>query len=379
MSVETKKKGLRERPTYNELIEDIQFDEKIKLPNRQAKFLRESPYLSFLDGEGYTDLLEQEEKTKKQVQVEHAITKQTGDTQTANVVRAEQQNQSIAGKIGDMFRGMFSQPEEEQIFHTPRGDTDQPTAGIGAVGAGGDWSDTQGWVANPPISGPLDELANKYGHKHKKGQALPSTEYYTLSPRVSQELAKHQGPAVSTTERRPRIRNIPRLMLGAIQNEPHQDLAITYTSPFAQPQDKKKQKANTTTDDGQDTYMRNEEETRPPQPTAKSKPKAKPKPKAKAKSKPQPEQPEPAQANPKTSSPKFQKKAKATAIHVAPPKHSTELDKSRDKKHWDSKGIGYIKDQLDQRGIRIPSWKFRGRGALTKKDLLKIIYKTLVI
>ena len=51
MSVETKKKGLRERPTYNELIEDIQFDEKIKLPNRQAKFIRESPYLRFLDGE----------------------------------------------------------------------------------------------------------------------------------------------------------------------------------------------------------------------------------------------------------------------------------------------------------------------------------------
>ena len=244
MSVETKKKGLRERPTYNELIEDIQFDEKIKLPNRQAKFLRESPYLSFLDGEGYTDLLEQEEKTKKQVQVEHAITKQTGDTQTANVVRAEQQNQSIAGRIGDMFRGMFSQPEEEQ-FHTPRGDATMPDADpphLTGAGSGGFWSDTQGWVANPPISGPLDELANKYGHKHKKGQALPSTEYYTLSPRVSQELAKHQGPAVSTTERRPRIRNIPRLMLGAIQNEPHQDLAITYTSPFAQPQDKKNKK-----------------------------------------------------------------------------------------------------------------------------------------
>ena len=120
MSVETKKKGLRERPTYNELIEDIQFDEKIKLPNRQAKFIRESPYLSFLDGEGYTDLLEQEEKTKKQVQVEHTIRDQTGDTQTANVLRADQQNQSIAGRIGDMFRGMFSQPEEEQISYTTR-------------------------------------------------------------------------------------------------------------------------------------------------------------------------------------------------------------------------------------------------------------------
>ena len=110
MSVETKKKGLRERPTYNELIEDIQLDEKIKLPNRQAKFIRESPYLGFLDGEGYTDLLEQEEKVKKHIQAEHAITKQpinsssistgvssTGvsqGTQTGGIAQSSQQTQT---------------------------------------------------------------------------------------------------------------------------------------------------------------------------------------------------------------------------------------------------------------------------------------------
>ena len=132
MSVETKKEGLRERPTYNELIEDIQFDEKIKLPNRQAKFIRESPYLGFLDGEGYTDLLEQEEKVKKHIQAEHAITKQPIDsssistgvsstgvsqgtqtggitqssqqTQTANVLRAEQQSQTIENNIQEMLK-----------------------------------------------------------------------------------------------------------------------------------------------------------------------------------------------------------------------------------------------------------------------------------
>ena len=110
-------------------------------------------------------------------------------------------------------------------------------------------------------------------------------------------------------------------------------------------------------------------------------PKSKPPPPKGTYSKTQPfnQPPKPEQPEPDKTHPRFQKKAKATTTHVAPPKHSTELDKSRDKKHWDSKGIGYIKDQLDQRGIRIPSWKFRGRGALTKKDLLKIIYKTLVI
>ena len=42
--------GLRPRPTYNELINVIETDpDKIKYPNREAKFLRNSFQLSFLD------------------------------------------------------------------------------------------------------------------------------------------------------------------------------------------------------------------------------------------------------------------------------------------------------------------------------------------
>ena len=41
--------GLRQRPTYSELIQEITIDKKIELPNRRAKFLRDSPYLTFLD------------------------------------------------------------------------------------------------------------------------------------------------------------------------------------------------------------------------------------------------------------------------------------------------------------------------------------------
>ena len=83
MSVD-KMKGLHRRPTYNELIEEIQLDEKIKLLNRQAKFLRESPYLSFLDGEGYTDMLEQQQQADKHIQVEHAIREQAGSSSSAS-------------------------------------------------------------------------------------------------------------------------------------------------------------------------------------------------------------------------------------------------------------------------------------------------------
>jgi len=45
--------GLRERPTYLELIDYIENNnDKIKLPDRRATFLRKSFYLSQLDGEG---------------------------------------------------------------------------------------------------------------------------------------------------------------------------------------------------------------------------------------------------------------------------------------------------------------------------------------
>ena len=84
--------------------------------------------------------------------------------------------------------------------------------------------------------------------------------------------------------------------------------------------------------------------------------------------------------------PKFEKK-KAGATEDKPrtgPKinpqtgyadHGTELDKSKDKTHWNKKGLGYIKDQLEKRGYKLPNSKFRGKGALNKGDLLKMIYK----
>ena len=56
ISMATKTTGLHERPTYNKLIREIQHGEKIKLPNRDALFLRNSPYLAFLDGQGTTEM-----------------------------------------------------------------------------------------------------------------------------------------------------------------------------------------------------------------------------------------------------------------------------------------------------------------------------------
>ena len=49
------KEGLRQRPSYNQLIDEIATDKKIKLPDRRA-CMRDSSYLSFLDNETYLEM-----------------------------------------------------------------------------------------------------------------------------------------------------------------------------------------------------------------------------------------------------------------------------------------------------------------------------------
>ena len=44
--------GLRQKPTYDQLIGEIAHQPIIRYPDRRAKQLRETPYLSQLDGDG---------------------------------------------------------------------------------------------------------------------------------------------------------------------------------------------------------------------------------------------------------------------------------------------------------------------------------------
>ena len=84
--------GLRQRPTYSELIQEITIDKKIELPNRRAKFLRDSHYLTFLDST-FAEMDDQQLKQQKQIQTEHAIREQaTQSSQSASELRAKQDN-----------------------------------------------------------------------------------------------------------------------------------------------------------------------------------------------------------------------------------------------------------------------------------------------
>ena len=59
--------GLRRRETYEEIINYLENEQEIlKYPNRTAKFLRDSPYLTQLDGEGQRTMEEQQLNVMKQ-------------------------------------------------------------------------------------------------------------------------------------------------------------------------------------------------------------------------------------------------------------------------------------------------------------------------
>ena len=134
------KSGLRQRPTYNELIEEIQLDEKIKLPNRQAKFLRESPYLSFLDGESYMEMQQQQENAQKHVQTQHVIIEQASrGSDSASEIRTQTQMQNASTQIERMLSSSGTQTDQqpEDMDTSTYGGSPPPPPPPGGGGGGG--------------------------------------------------------------------------------------------------------------------------------------------------------------------------------------------------------------------------------------------------
>ena len=91
MSKPTDTSNLRQKPTYSQLINEVETDYKLKLPDRKAKFTRDSPYLAFLDREIYTDMAEQQEREAKNRLVQNIIRNQSSknrDTFKENLLQS---------------------------------------------------------------------------------------------------------------------------------------------------------------------------------------------------------------------------------------------------------------------------------------------------
>ena len=92
------KQGLREKPSYDELIGYLEYgQEKITYPDRFFKQLRETPQLSnLLDGEGFSvnDMNEQQMKQAKEIAKELAIIQAGGTAQVSRTASNEPSNVS---------------------------------------------------------------------------------------------------------------------------------------------------------------------------------------------------------------------------------------------------------------------------------------------
>ena len=72
---------LHKRPHFDELVNYIEYKQpKIHYPNRDATFLRNSPYLSQFDGDSWIDLEEQQNNMLKEKLIENELIKIAGKT-----------------------------------------------------------------------------------------------------------------------------------------------------------------------------------------------------------------------------------------------------------------------------------------------------------
>ncbi len=74
--------GLRKRPTYEDISQEINPDKtKVIYPNRDAKFLREDPRMTQMDGVGFFESMkDQEEATIKEQRKETTMRQMANDS-----------------------------------------------------------------------------------------------------------------------------------------------------------------------------------------------------------------------------------------------------------------------------------------------------------
>ena len=162
--------GLRKKETYEELVNYLLNDQEvIKYPNRYAKQLRESPYLTQLDGEGMGQMELQQENKFKEEQRQNTIRQVASTTtQSASGVRAEMHHRETfsqstpVGPDATMTANDGSQTDNPTYATASTGSDDPPPpGGAGAVRVDGG-SQTSGLP--PP---------EHYVHLHSHGGGPP--------------------------------------------------------------------------------------------------------------------------------------------------------------------------------------------------------------
>ena len=110
--------GLHKRDSYDGLIDYLESkQDKIQFPDREAKFIRESPQYQQLLNEGFLEVEEQQLKQIKEEQAEHAVINTANDTnETAKEVRVVASQTDKPLIIHRKTQGTQSKPESKDSF-----------------------------------------------------------------------------------------------------------------------------------------------------------------------------------------------------------------------------------------------------------------------
>ena len=377
------KEGLRQKPSYNQLIDEIATDKKITLPDRRAKFMRDSPYLSFLDNETYLEMEDQQNKLNAQQQAQQTIQQlASSSAQTASVLRSQVTNPFGGGGILPP-----APPPTPPMGPAPNlfgpGATPPP---LPRNQFGGGTSPDVITISTPNITPPIGPendasimdlesiffgMGADYVPEMNVPQALrPNVDVARLEGEGLYPNIEGSGSASSSaTASELAMRNVMQLMGEVMDTD-----SRAKREPEA---------------DADDT---------PPASKAKSAPKPKARPSAKAKAKAQaidnPANPEetappisvptpentggassssgPADPKPKAKTSGIKKTIEKDATPKGRKEHGTTIERLTARTLRD-KGLGYLKDQMQLRGkIFIPS-EIKGKKKLTKDQLAKMI------
>ena len=370
--------GLRQRPTYSELNQEITIDKKIELPNRRAKFLRDSHYLTFLDST-FAEMDDQQLKQQKQIQTEHAIREQAAQSsQAASELRARQQIQDSGAQVDTLMLSSSSAPESG---------TDIDMLPVGAVGVGGDWNAARGWL--PDLSPQLSDIVTRNIEADAENMQMQMDQTGSLAelPRETVRMDSSWGQQKRNEQAEP-IEATPKAK-ARVQTDtvvPAPDTVVPASAPdtvvpaSAPPKAKAKGTFKKLTDEQKEILKEKKEQGTSNKELASLRAKmmiggvtAQPTQASAASSSTEPAAPadttrdEPSTPVIKTQFDKQRDKQRK--------KHGTQLDTNQNKKHWDRSNLAYIIDQLQLRDVRLTPEQLKGKNRLRKHELIDMVMK----
>ena len=371
------KEGLRQRPSYRQLVDEIAVDKKIKLPDRRAKFMRDSPYLSFLDNETYLEMEDQQQQQNAQQQTQPVIQQVASSSgQTASVLR------SIYQGASSLFGGGPTPPRPPM----PPPPAPAPTPAPPEVNGNGNGSEYYS-IGSPPGS-PEVMVPDKNPEIMDVDDFFLSLNVLPPSAIASQV---NVPPSLSSTK-------IDWSSFEGLYPSIEGGSSSSSSAPASQ---LAIENVNRTLQSLADTVMESrpsKRDTGGESAEATAKAKAKPTPKAKAPAIENPGEtggtsifvasPETAGTGSASASsgPILPKpKAKATSSGVkktiekdasprTPKVHGTKIERLTERKLRD-KNLGYLVDQMQARGKKFLATELKGKGKLTKNQLAEMILK----